>query len=456
MHKSLPLALSLIAVAPFLGAEIPPANPFVQTIYTADPAPLVHDGTVYVYTTHDEDDSTWFTMYDWRCYSSTDMVNWTDHGVVLSVDDLTWANKNAWAPQAIERNGKFYFYFPVERNEGGMAIGVAVSDSPTGPFEDALGEPLVFDESGDIDPSVFIDVDGQAYLSWGNPTYKWVRLNEDMISYDTSVGDNGIFRHPMTVEAFGERTTDDRATSYEEGPWFYLRDGLYYMFFAGGPVPEHLAYSTAPSPEGPWSYGGVIMPTQGGAFTNHPGVVDYKGQTYLFYHNAALPGGGGFNRSVCVDELEFGPDGEVIPLDMDPAGVAPVGTLDPYSRVEAETIAWTGGVETQRLEDRGMVVYDIDDGDFIRVREVAFGEKGARRFTATVRGEAGGMIELRLDTPDGPLAGTLEIPSTDGKWRTLRTRVEGATGTRDLYLVFKGEAESEGELFAFDWWRFRR
>ncbi|MBN2612799.1 MAG: family 43 glycosylhydrolase, partial [Bacteroidales bacterium] len=199
-------------------------NPIIQTIYTADPAPMVHNDTVYLYTTHDEDVTVnnFFTMNDWRCYSSTDMVNWTDHGMVLSYTDFSWARGDAWAGQCIHRNGKFYFYVPVNQKNGGNAIGVAVSDSPTGPFSDALGSPLT-SGYGYIDPTVFIDDDGQAYLYWGNPNLYHVKLNEDMISFDETVG---VVQVPLTVESFGPRDNTDRETSYEEGPWFFKRNNL--------------------------------------------------------------------------------------------------------------------------------------------------------------------------------------------------------------------------------------
>lgn len=164
-------------------------NPIIQTIYTADPAPMVYNDTVYLYADHDEDGSTYYTMYDWRCYSSTDMVNWTDHGVMMSYKTFSWAKGDAWAGQCIYRNGKFYYYVPITSTAlGRAAIGVGVSNSPTGPFTDALGHPLIADEWGDIDPTVFIDDDGQAYLYWGNPNLYYVKLNNDMISYDKTVG----------------------------------------------------------------------------------------------------------------------------------------------------------------------------------------------------------------------------------------------------------------------------
>ena len=272
-------------------------NPIIQTNYTADPAPMVYNDKVYLYTTHDEDNSTWFTMNDWRLYTTSDMVNWTDHGAVLSYTDFSWAKGDAWAPQCIERGGKFYMYVPViSRINNRGAIGVAVADSPYGPFYDPLGKPLVQSEWGDIDPTVFIDDDGQAYMYWGNPNLYYVKLNEDMISYS---GD--IVRVPLTAESFGKREGDSqRATLYEEGPWLYKRDKKYYLFWPGGPLPEHIGYSTSDSPTGPWKYGGTVMAAGGGSFTIHPGVIDFRGKTYYFYHTGKLPGGGGFNRSVWV------------------------------------------------------------------------------------------------------------------------------------------------------------
>ena len=275
-------------------------NPIIQTNYTADPAPMVY---------HDEDNSTWFTMNDWRLYTTSDMVNWTDHGAVLSYTDFSWAKGDAWAPQCIERDGKFYMYVPMISNINNRgAIGVAVADSPYGPFYDPLGKPLVQSEWGDIDPTVFIDDDGQAYLYWGNPNLYYVKLNEDMISYS---GD--IVEVEQTVEGFGGPKEPKEGVQYkdlyEEGPWFYKRGGKYYLLYAAGGVPEHISYSMSDSPTGPWKYMGKIMPLQDtNSFTNHCGVVDFKGKSYFAYHTGWLPGGGGFTRSVCIEEFKYNED----------------------------------------------------------------------------------------------------------------------------------------------------
>jgi chitodextrinase len=443
------IRLTVILCAAALLPSAPRAdNPIVQTIYTTDPAPLVHDGRVYVYTGHDEDGSTWFTMRDWWVFSSADMVNWTAHGSPLSLSTFSWATMDAWAGQCIERTGKFYWYVPVRSANGAQHIGVAVSESgPTGPFRDALGHALV--SNAEIDPTVFIDGDGQAYLYYGNPNLRYVRLNEDMISYSGSP-----VQVPLTPESFGVRSSTDRPTQYEEGPWLHERDGRYYMIFAAGPIPEHISYSTGPSATGPWTFGGVIMPTEGSSFTNHPAIIDFAGNSYFFYHNGALPGGGGFARSVAVESFTWAADGSIPTIHMTTAGPSAVGTLDPYGRVEAETIAWEHGVELEPCSSGcGIDVTQISNGDSIAVRAVDFGT-GAASFQARVASNtSGGSIELRLDGDGGTLVGTCVVPRTGGwqTWATVSCKVTGATGTRDLHLVFTG---GSGNLFNLDWWEF--
>jgi arabinoxylan arabinofuranohydrolase len=426
-------------------------NPIVQTVYTADPAPLVHNGRVYLYTGRDEDNSTYFTMKEWRVWSSADMVNWTDHGSPLNLASFTWADQNAWAGQAIERNGKFYWYVPMRvRATGRMAVGVAVSDNgPTGPFRDAIGRPLV--DTNEIDPSVMIDSDGQAYLYWGNPNLWYVKLNADMIS--TSMNPTKI---TLTTAGFGTRPggVANRPTMYEEGPWVYKRGNTYYNVYAAKCCSEDIRYSTAPGPLGPWTYRGVIMPTQGSSFTNHAGVIDFAGKSYFFYHNGALPGGGGYTRSVAVEQFSYGSDGSIPTITMSTAGAPQVGTLDPYVVQEAETIANSSGVETEAISAGGRAVSFLENGDWIKVKGAAFGT-GATSFKARVASAAsGGRIEVRLDSATGTLAGTCTVTGTGG-WQTFTevTCPVSASGTHDLFLRFTG---GSGSLFNMDRWQFTR
>lgn len=357
-------------------------NPIIQTSYTADPAPMVYNGKVYLYTSHDEDNSTWFTMDDWRLYTTEDMVNWTDHGAILSYKDFDWAKKNAWSPQCIERDGKFYMYVPVTDRQGKNGIGVTVANSPYGPFIEPLGKPLIQGRLADIDPTVFVDDDGQAYLLWGNPVCYYVKLNEDMISFDDE-----IKSFPNTIEAFGKREGEAnprRPTTYEEGPWLYKRNNLYYLFFAAGPISEHIGYSTGNSPTGPWTYQGKVMPTQGKSFTNHPGVIDYKGKTYFFYHNGALPGGNGFNRSVCVQELQFNKDGTIIQMDMTDGVENGLSTVNPFVKNEAETIAWSEHVKSMQNDAVGVFITAMENDAYTMVKNVDFRQDGATKFKARI------------------------------------------------------------------------
>ncbi|MCW0484944.1 glycoside hydrolase family 43 protein [Gaoshiqia sediminis] len=449
-----PLLIALLL--PMIGFA---QNPIVQTYFTADPAPMVYNGTVYVYTSHDEDSTVnnFFTMYDWRCYSSKDMVNWTDHGAVASLKNFTWMNKTngAWAPQCIERNGKFYLYVPIH----GEGIAVLVSDSPTGPFSDPIGKRLVDSDHiwQDIDPTVAFDDKGQAYLYWGNPGLWYVKLNEDMVSYDKTVGDNGIVSIEMTPEAFGSKEGRDGKprTTYTEGPWFYKRNNLYYMVYAAEGIPEYISYSTAPSAEGPWTYKGQIMERADHlAFTNHAGIIDFNGNSYIFYHDQALSKGQGFKRSVSVEQFSYNADGTIPLIEPTKEGVKKsVSNLKPFQKVEAETIAWSEGVKTTSDNRTGIYVTNIDDGDYIKVRSVDFG-KGAKKFEVRAAVMDGGEIEIRLDDKDGLLLGTCEIPNTGdiNAWKTFSAKVNKQKGIHDLYFVFRG---GDGELFKLDYWKFK-
>ncbi|MBK9579851.1 MAG: family 43 glycosylhydrolase [Fibrobacteres bacterium] len=430
-------------------------NPIVQTYFTPDPAPMVWKDTVFVYTGHDEDVtvSNFFTMNDWRVYSTTDMVNWRDRGSPLSHKTFSWSGGKAWAAQCIPRNGKFYWYVTAGIGTGSQpAIGVAVSDNPTGPFKDPLGKPLASKSWDDIDPTVFIDTDGQAYLFWGNPKLYWVKLNENMTSYSGSINVTN-----MTTAQFGTRPGGtDRPTTYEEGPWFFRRGDLYYMVYAAGPLPEPIGYSTSSSPTGPWTYRGEIMSgANTGSFTNHSGTIEFKGKGYFFYHTGKLPGGGGYKRSTAVEQFSFNADGTIPKIAMTTTGPAPIKNLDPYIRQEGETMAFSSGLKTQGNDQSGVYVSSISNNDYIKIRSVDFNTNGgAKTFTASVGAtNAGGSIELHLGSQSGKLIGTLPITATGGmtSWKSLTTSITGATGVNDLFLVFKG---GSGDLFTLDWWKF--
>ncbi|MGV7206315.1 glycoside hydrolase family 43 protein [Oxalobacteraceae bacterium A2-2] len=450
---------AMIALA-CLALRAEAGNPIIQTRFTADPAPMVHDGVLYLYTSHDEEDAQGFKMLNWMLYSTTDMVNWRDHGVVASLSTFPWAvqTNDAWAPQVVERDGKFYLYVPVSvAGWPKNVIAVAVADHPAGPFRDALGHPLIDKAVGYIDPTVAIDDDGQAYLYWGNPELWYVKLNRDMISYSGSV-----------TKATG------KPANYQEGPWFYKRSGRYYMAYASTCCPEGIGYAMSDSPTGPWNYKGMIMHPTPASSGNHPGIVDYKGHSYLFGFNYQL----NFaqtpihreRRSVTVASFGYERDGTISTLSWwNAEGVQQLEHLDPYKRVEAETIAWTSrlphpwdrpfdwapGVTTAQAADGSVYVTNILDRSYIKVAGVDFGAKGATGFSAAVAsGGQGGQMEIRLGAVDGELIGTLTVPRTGdwNTWQLRQTEVKSVPGVKDVFFVFKGKGREP--LFNIDYWQF--
>lgn len=436
-------------------------NPIIQTWHTTDPAPVVFGDRLFVYTGHDEEGADFFWMNEWRAYSTKDMANWTDHGKVLDLGDFSWADDRAWAPQCTERGGKYYLYIPAHSKlTNAMAIGVAVADRPEGPFHDAIGKPLADGSWDYIDPTVLIDDDGRAWLMWGNPRIYYAELADDMVSFRGEVR-----QLPVTEEAFGSpdmklREKDKKYKDcYTEGPWLMKRGRLYYLLYAAGGVPEHLSYSTAKKVEGPWKYGGIMMP-QGGtdSFTNHCGATDFKGHSYLFYHTGKLmPGGGGFGRSVAVEEFEYNKDGSIPTILPTAKGVEPIGTLCPYGRVEAETMANSKGVRTEQCDSRGVYLSEIHNGDWTCLRRVDFGDKGpAAIFMDIASIRAAGNIELHADSLGGELIANVEIPRTGGweSFTTVRATAKPITGVHDIYFAFKGWKGNK--LCNIDWWRMER
>ncbi|MCH5350044.1 MAG: family 43 glycosylhydrolase [Oscillospiraceae bacterium] len=325
--------------------------------YGGDPSALVVDDTLYLYVGHDTATGDAYVIPEYLCYSTKDMVNWNYEGVVLKMTDVSWADKNsAWAGQAArhydETAGKdmYYLYFCSwdSTDSGKQSIGVAVSDSPTGPFED-IGEPVVkgsftSDETSawnDIDPTVWIEEDENGeehrYLAWGNSKLYICELNEDMISVKDYDGDGQItFRTDVR-----SKTLPD---SFTEAPWIYRRQdengkyyGDYYLFYAYG-WREQMAYATTGDlMEGRLYFQDTIMKPSATSNTNHMAVVDFLGKTWFIYHNGSLPGGSGFRRVACAAEVSFYPDGAVAYIEETAAGVS--GTVSTITALNGETLA---------------------------------------------------------------------------------------------------------------------
>ncbi len=294
-------------------------NPVVKHVYACDPsAKVFEDGKIWVVTSHDADDARgYWTMLDYHVYSTSDLKTWTDHGVVLSVDDVAWATSDMWAPDFSERNGKYYLYTPAGKEH---RIGVFVSDSPTGPYKDALGKPLIpiYDA---IDPMVYIDDDGQAYMYFsrkGKYCYV-VKLKENMIEIEGEIVE-------LTNKSL--RSTTDGEYQFVEGPYIHKRNGVYYMTYPGkmykhgAPYNNHdgdefLCYAVSDSPMGPFTAKGRISETSG-IHTFHQAVINLDGEDYMFYHTGNMAKKLGvddkytmYRRSMSVNKLHYDEDGTI-------------------------------------------------------------------------------------------------------------------------------------------------
>ncbi|MBQ2663499.1 MAG: family 43 glycosylhydrolase, partial [Clostridia bacterium] len=329
IYKSTPEAIG--ETTPIVLAKSTGGNPELGfdtngTAYAGDPAALVDGDTVYMYVGHDTAENEAYKMPEWLCYSSQNMTDWTYEGVAMRATDISWRSNDtsAWASQCVKYGSKYYLYYCTwdKTASGKQSIGVAVSDSPTGPFTDPLGKPLVSgsfttpesNSHDDIDPTVLIDtVDGveHRYLAWGNTRYYVCELNENMTSVKDMDGDNEIVMHKDIKE---KKIKSLNGNVYTEAPWLYKRADKYYLFFATN-WREEMAYAMTDNPfTGRYDYIQTIMPPTATSNTNHPAVIDFNDKTYFIYHNGALPHGSGFRRSVCIDELKFDENGYVYPV----------------------------------------------------------------------------------------------------------------------------------------------
>ncbi|WP_217653444.1 glycoside hydrolase family 43 protein [Marisediminitalea aggregata] len=296
-------------------------NPLFTDVFTADPAALVHNDTVYLYTGHDEapNNDVFFQMHDWLVFSSTDMVNWEAHGPIMKATDFAWAKGDAWAAHMVEKDGTFYFYTTVRHKDDkpGFAIGVATSDSPTGPFKDAIGKALITDDMtkhtpndwDDIDPAIFIEENGDTYMFFGNLVPKYVKLKDNMIELD---GEIKVLDLP----------------NYTEASWVHKKGDNYYLSYACE-FPEKICYAMSKSIHGPWEYKGILNEIAGNTETNHQSIIEFKGKDYFIYHTGAVPpidgkpSGGRFRRSVAIDPLYYNEDGTLKRVVMTTEGIQP-------------------------------------------------------------------------------------------------------------------------------------
>jgi beta-xylosidase len=289
---------------------LPDGNPVIKHKYTTDPTAIVHDRVVYLYTGHDEApaDVHDYVMNEWLCFSTVDLVTWTEHPVPLRASDFAWSSGKAYASKVIEHDGVFYWFVSVADAAGDSAIGLAASTSPSGPFADLLGAPLITrsdlpsteNAKANLDPTVII-VDGTPHLIWGNGCCYSTQLTADLRRVAGPI---------TTIEL----------PAFVEGAHLHRRDDWYYLSYGYG-MPERVAYAMSRRPEGPWSFAGLLNEVAGNCETNRPCTLDVHGEWYFVYHNGALPGGNSHHRSVCIDHLQYNPEGTMKPVVMTSRGI---------------------------------------------------------------------------------------------------------------------------------------
>ncbi len=433
--------------------------PIMSQHYAADPTAVEWNGRIYVYCSNDEEngEDTGYIMDSIACFSTDDLKNWTDHGVVFDADELSsWYSGTAWAPCIAVNNGQLYLYF----GDAGLGIGVVTGSSPTGPFT-APKNSLVVSRSTPgadsvwlFDPGVFVDDDGTPYMYFGGEgadQCRYIELNPNM--YD-SVGSAVPIYFPDFFEA----------------SHMHKYNGTYYLSYADNynsdytdptPTPgSQIAYMTSSSPTGPFTYQGVALgpPADNYGNNNHHTFFTYQGQWYCVYHNRYQAGIDGVSttehRNICLDRMYYNPDGTIQQIVPTQDGLTQLKNLNPFVRVEGETLNAQSGLNTEVCSEGGMNITDISNGDWVRIRGVDF-LTGANSFEASVASiSSGGNIELRLDSLTGTLIGTCAVGNTGGDqtWTTAVCAVSGVSGVHDLYLRFTGSGD---DLFNLDWWQFQ-
>jgi hypothetical protein len=442
LHPWLALAALLLS-----GNSINAQNPIVRDQFSADPSARVFNNRVYVFPSHDilanenRGRIGWFCMEDYHVFSSANLTDWTDHGVIVSQNGVSWVDSTSysmWAPDCIERDGRYYFYFPAgARNRGrrGFGIGVAVADRPEGPYI-PQDEPIA--NMRGIDPNVFIDRDGQAYIYSSMGNIFVARMKENMLELASEL---------KVVDSLPR-------AGLKEGPYVFERNGIYYMTYPHvQDKTERLEYAMGDNPMGPFTVTGVIMDeSPSGCWTNHHSVIEFRDQWYLFYHDQDLSPKFDKVRSIRVDSLFFNPEGtirKVVPTLRGVGITAATGEiqLDRYSGVSDQG-ASVAFLDTTDMFRGWKTVLEGPDA-WIRYNRVDFGSSKLRKVRVMAATPEEANLEIRLDATDGPLLSRVKIPG-GSDWMEVDSKLSGfQPGIHDLVVVTTEDSPVE-----IDWIRF--
>jgi hypothetical protein len=422
-------------------------NPVIRDQFSADPTARVFNGKVYLFPSHDIPApesfprKDWFCMADYHVFSSSYLTDWTDHGVIVSQDKLNWVNPasfSMWAPDCVERNGKYYFYFPANIKTGrGFGIGVAMADKPEGPY---VSQPEPIANVRGIDPCVLIDKDGQAYIYYSLGRIFAARLKENMLE---------LASEPQVIG-------DLPVKGLVEGPFIFERNGIYYMTYPHAQdSTERLEYAMSDNPLGPFKVTGVIMDeTPTGTWTNHHSLVEYNSQWYLFYHQSAYSPEFDKNRSVCIDSLFFNKDGTIRKVIPTNRGVGITSALnkieiDRYSHksLKGASVAFIDTTNTFK----GWKAILSNQNSWISYNAVDFGSKELKSVRVNAASQTGGVIQIRLDKPDGLLLAEIKIPKNEDLNIVDARLLKYHKGIHNLAVILK-----DNSIMDIDWIQFTK
>ena len=421
-------------------------NPLITDQFTADPTARVFEGKIYVYPSHDilanekRGRIGWFCMEDYHVFSSENLTDWTDHGVIVSQNKVDWVDSSSysmWAPDCMYRNGKYYFYFPARAKDKSLrgGIGVAVSDKPYGPFK---SEPEPMAGIGGIDPNIFVDTDGQAYIITAMGRFAIAKLKDNMLEIEDK---------PQTIEGLPNK-------GLKEGPFMFKRNGIYYLTYPHvEDTTEQLEYAISDNPFGPFKVTGVIMDERPECWTNHQSIVEYNGQWYLFYHYNDLSQNFDKARSIRADSLFFNDDGtikKVIPT------LRGVGTTDASKKIQIDRYSLKSDkgtsiafLDTLNRFEGWKTILDTANA-WIQYNSVDLGNKKFKSIHVRASSKTGGALQVRLDKADGPLVAQVEIPKGD-ELKIIDSPVsEYKPGIHNLIVQLKNNSDVEIDWISFE------
>lgn len=431
--------------------KIDAQNPFINTQYTADPSARVFGDRVYVYPSHDilatkdKGREGWFCMEDYHVFSSENLSDWTDHGIIVQQNSVPWVlpdSYSMWAPDCIERNGKYYFYFPSKPKDTinygkGFAIGVAIADRPTGPF---IPQTNPVKGVRGIDPNIFIDKDGQAYMYWSSGEIFGAKLKENMLELDSEV---------MTLGKLPSK-------GLKEGAYVFERNGIYYLTYPHVEnKTERLEYAISDNPLGPFKVMGTIMdesPT--GCWTNHHSIIEFKKQWYLFYHHNDYSPTFDKARSIRADTLSFNTDGTIKKVNPTLRGIGITSAIkeiqiDRYSKISEKGISIAFIDEQDSF--KGWKSIFTKAGAWVQYNTVDFGLKPFESVIVKAFSASGGTLQIRTKGINGVLIAEVKI-LVSSSWQDIIVPAKKfEEGIQNLYMILL-ENNKQVEI---DWISFK-